>query len=589
MKKGILANFRIFLALGLVLFSFADSVAQVFEPERVTTWENAGNTTTIQAPSNQVSVLDFGADNTGSNSCNSAFSAALASLSGAAGTVYFPQGDYLFTSGISLPDSVFLKGESSGTTLKFDLGGTGNAIVINGSISSTQLSLSSDGVKGSYEIELSDASSLNVGDIIRLYQFDEDYMFSSWAYGALGQVVEIEAINGNTLALADPLNHHYPLSRTPYIKQLTPRRAVGIECLKIERIDASSGQTSNIYVNNAFNCVIRNVESENCNFAHLETNGSAHIQVEGCYFHHAFAYGGGGQGYGVNFQFASSFCKAQNNVFNHLRHSMLLQAGANGNVFGYNYSHDPFWEESTLPSNSAGDAVLHGNYTYLNLFEGNTIQNIVVDASHESNGPFNTFFRNRAELYGFFSDGNTPTDSMNVVGNEITNSGFPFGLFLVNGNGHYQFGNNVNETVTPSNTSNMTFNSLYLDENGLPDFLSSETLPMVGYPLAINQKLIPAETRFNNNEPVTCEEVITDVPVETVQEKLVKLFGNQLQIDATLLPALVNVYAIDGRLISSEKVNATRTQIPDLTSRSVYLIQVIGAENRIETFRTVSQ
>lgn len=589
MKRTILANVRVLFGLSFFLFFHTSSVAQVFGPERITAWDHAGNTTELEASGNPISIMDFGADNTGVNSCNSAFSAALASLNGEAGTIYFPQGEYFFTSGISLPDSIFLKGESDGTTLKFDLGGTGNAIIINGSISSTQLSFSSDGVKGSYEVELTDASSLNVGDVIRLYQFDEDYMFSSWAYGTLGQVVEIEAVNGNTLTLADPLNHHYPMSRNPYIKKLNPRRGVGIECLSIERLDASTGQTDNISINYAYNCVLRNIEGTMCNFAHVAINSSAHIQIEGCYFHHAFAYGGGGQGYGVACETTSSFCLTQNNVFNHLRHSILVQSGGNGNVFGYNYSHDPYWVDGTLPSNSAGDAVLHGNYTYMNLFEGNTIQNIVVDASHESNGPFNTFFRNRAELYGFFSDPNTPTDSMNVVGNEITNSGFLLGLYMVNGNGHYQYGNNVRGTVTPSNTSNMTFNSLYLDENDLPDFLSSETLPMVGYPLTMNQKLIPAETRFNNNEPVTCEEVITDVPLETEQEKLVNLFGNQLQIDATLLPALVNVYAIDGRLISSEKVNSTRAQIPDLSSRSVYLIQVIGVENHIETFRTVPQ
>lgn len=584
MTKGTLATATTFI------LSFITIVcnAQVFEPERITDWANAGNTSTIQAPSNQVSILDFGADNTGVNSCNSALSSAVADLNGEAGTIYFPQGEYFFSGAISLPDSVFVKGESSATTLRFDLGGSGNLIVINGSINSTQLTLSADALKGSYEIELDDASSLNVGDIIRLYQFDEDYMFSSWAYGSLGQVIEIEQINGNTLVLADPLNHHYPLSRNPYVRKLNPKRNIGIECLRIERDDATTGQTSNIYFANAFNCVVRNVESENCNFAHVEVNGSSHVQVEGSYFHHAFAYGGGGQGYGVVFQSASSFCKAENNAFNHLRHSMLLQSGANGNVFAYNYSYDPFWVDGFLPSNSAGDAVLHGNYVFMNLFEGNTIQNIVVDASHGNNGPFNTFFRNRAELYGFFSDSGTPTDSMNVVGNEITNSGFPYGLFAVNGAGHYSYGNNVSGTTNPANTSNLTVNSLYLDGN-LPSFLSTETLPMVGYPLAINQKLLPAETRFENNEPVSCEQIITEVAAQPENERQVRILGNEIQLSTSLLPAQMNIYSIDGKLIVSQQVNHTQKRIPNLGTRSVYLVQIIGAENEVETFRFVSE
>ena len=61
---------------------------------------------------------------------------------------------------------------------------------------------------------------------------------------------------------------------------------------------------------------------------------------------------------------------------------------------------DPFWTGTVLPSDAAGDLVLHGNYPYANLFEGNILQNLVVDDSHGLNGPYNTFFRNRADNYG---------------------------------------------------------------------------------------------------------------------------------------------------------------------------------------------
>jgi hypothetical protein len=576
--------------LAAFLFLPFFSYPQTFQPERVTTWENAGLTTELQSPTNQVLITDFGADNTGISNSNSAYTNAIASLNGEAGTIYFPQGEYLFTSALSVPDSVFLKGESPDTELKFDLGGTGNLIVMNGSVYPTQLSLAVNAVKGSFQVQLTDASSLLPGDVVRLYQFDEDYMFSTWAYGTLGQIVEITQVSGNTLTLANPLNHNYPLVRNPYLKKLAPRVAAGIECLKLKRLDSSVGQTSNIYIGNAFNCVIRNIESENCNFSHLEINSSSHIQVEGSYFHHAFAYGGGGQGYGVVNQVASSFCLIQNNIFNHLRHSMLIQSGANGNVFGYNYSYDPYWENGFLPNNSAGDAVLHGNYTYMNLFEGNTVQHMVIDASHGSNGSHNAFFRNRGELYGFFSDNGTPTDSMSVVGNVITNSGFPLGLFMLNGVGHYSYGNNHSGTVTPSGTSSLSTNTLYLNENDLPAFLSQETLPMVGYPLAMNQKLLPAESRFITEDYVECSSLITSSGfVQNNEGSKFVLRGNILEMDSSVLPATLDIYSINGALLQHQILTSTRETLSLPNGNGMLLIRAESLDGlERATFKHIS-
>ncbi len=558
---------------------FNSANAQVFELGRTTAWENAGLTQPLTAYSNQVSVIDFGADPLGLNSTNQAYNQAITSLDGHAGTIFFPVGEYFFDAALALPDSVFLKGESIETLLKFDLGGSGHLILISGSSSSTEFELATNATKGTNTLTLADASTFSVGNHIQLGMFDEDLMFSSWAYGTMGQVVEIIEIDGNTLTLADPLNHHYPLWRTPFVKLKTPRTGAGIECLSIERLDASTGQTSNIMIQNAFNCVVRNIQSENTNFAHLDIRSSSHIQVEGCYFHHAFAYGGGGQGYGVATQSTTSFCLIQNNVFEHLRHSMIIQSAANGNVFGYNYSSDPYWTEGGFfPANSAGDAVLHGNYTYLNLFEGNTIQNIVVDASHESNGPFNTFFRNRAELFGFFSDPNTPTDSMNIVGNEITaTGGFPYGMLSISGIGHYSYGNNQNGTCVPASTEQIGTNSLYLNSPSEYGFLGNNVLPMAGYPNQLNEKLLPAEERFDLNLPVSCTaEVVTSITESEEEIKLAELVDNVLQLAPSLLPATVAVYSADGRLISLDKINAQKSEMKLPADNGIYLIAVDG-------------
>lgn len=566
-----------FTSVLLVLFSWFNLSAQNFDPDRITAWQNAGLTTELYAPEHTLNIVDFGADNTGVNSCNSAFTQAITDLNGTAGTIYFPEGTYFFNAGISLPDSVFIKGASASTLLKFDLGGSGDLIRMSGSISNTILNLEFGAVKGTNVLQLTDVGDIEAGDIIRLSQYDEDLMYSSWAYGSLGQVVQVAEVNGGELVLADPLNHHYPFSRNPYIKKINPRVAAGIECLTIQRLDASTGQTDNIGLNYAFNCVVRNVESIDCNFGHLTIQNSAHILVEGCYFHHAHAYGGGGQGYGVVKQYSTSFCLTQNNSFEHLRHSMLLQAGANGNVYAYNYSLDPYWVSGFLPANSAGDAVLHGNYVFMNLFEGNIVQNIVVDASHGKNGPFNTFFRNRAELYGFFSDASTTTDSMNVVGNEITNTGFLLGMYSVNGTGHYTYGNNVNGTINPSNASVISENSLYLNGAYNPSFLSELDVPLIAYPNAFNQTVIPASERYDTGQPVECSSIVTSTARQNeASDEWLRFTQDGFLIDAAELPTQIKIHDLNGRLLEQLQAPATKVDLKDSYSPAVYLVNAVG-------------
>lgn len=118
---------------------------------------------------------------------------------------------------------------------------------------------------------------------------------------------------------------------------------------------------------------------------------SNNILVNNCYFTRGYGYGGGGRAYGTVLQFTSGNCLIFNNIFEHLRHSVLLQAGVNGNVISYNYSFDPYWEEALYPSDFGGDLVCHGNFVFANLFEGNICSKMSIDNSHGINGPYNTF------------------------------------------------------------------------------------------------------------------------------------------------------------------------------------------------------
>ena len=136
-----------------------------------------------------------------------------------------------------------------------------------------------------------------------------------------------------------------------------------------------------------------------CRF-HIIASHSAHLEISGCYIHDAKNIGDGGYGYGVALQRATCFSLVENNSFRRLRHAMLVQGGANSNVFSYNYSSEnigKFTYAGIEWDFEPPDLCLHGRYPFANLFEHNIVNDITADNSHKNgsinNGPFNTFMR----------------------------------------------------------------------------------------------------------------------------------------------------------------------------------------------------
>jgi hypothetical protein len=475
------------------------ATAQILPADRRTDWSLAGYQDTLPVYGQVVNIMGYGAVGDGIAVNDTAIRNAIAVLNGHSGTIYFPTGNFLFRQSIVMPDSVVLRGNGAdSTTLSFNLNGVGNLIVMSGSEGPKIASLQADAAKDSMSIIVDNDSAIHAGDYLRISQSDSALLFSSWAYGSVGQVVRVRSINNNTLYLYSPLRKNYTTADSSKVSIISARVGSGLECLTVNRLDRSVGQTTNIELTYAAKCWLKGIAGDMCNFAHVALSACTNVEITGCYFHDAFAYGGSGQGYGIAIQYTSGECLIENNVFNHLRHSMLIQAGANGNVCGYNSSTNPYWVDSSsgipLPTNSAGDMLMHGNYPFLNLFEGNAGQNIVIDNSHGSNGPYNTYFRNRASLYGIFMNSTPASDSQNIIGNEVTNNGFLMGLYSLSGNGQFAFGNNIKGTIQPAGTNNLTDTSYYKKTRPL-FFITSDVWPGIGPPNALGQGTIPAQRR----------------------------------------------------------------------------------------------
>lgn len=495
--------------------------------------------------------------------------------------IYFSEGEYLFDEAINLNNDVIIKGEGAEyTKLIFDLKEGRHSINISGSAGNLN-TLKNNAEKGKNYVEVFTPNNFEVGFWGKLYSYDADLVTSEWAEETVGQILQVAEIKEDRIYFDNKLRLDINLSREPKILQIIPKKNCGIECLSILRLDNTSPtQSSNIYFNYAVNCWVKNIESENCTFSHIEARNSSNLQISGSYFHKGFEYGGGGRAYGAMLHFTTGDCLIENNIFEKLRHSMIVQAGANGNVFAYNYSLDAFWE-SNLPEDSAGDLVLHGNYVFANLFEGNIAQNIVIDNSHGPNGRLNTFFRNRAEKWGiFFSAANSP--GQNLIANEIPNSSLPYSLvnYTIQGIDHFIYGNLVRGNIQPNNTDKLELKSLFYKNQ--PDFLDGQQFGGIGIPNEDSNNTIPAYDRYYEGE-FTANCVIQN-NIEDSKTNNLHLFPNpvteSLNISSKEIIDKIVIYDLNLREIKQFQLSTNQGKL-DLSQfkSGIYIIELFGTQS----------
>ena len=359
--------------------------------------------------------------------------------------------------------------------------------------------------KGSNQIVVSSGSSFTVGQGGEIQQDDIIPASASWGEYSVGQMVKIVAINGNTLTIDPPLHIGYSLGKHPQIRPIRYVEQVGIEDLHIERLSTGSEGGSNISLTRAADCWVRRVESEWTEKYHIAVSESVHLEIRDSYIHHAYYRGDGGQGYGVSLARHATSVLVENNIFNELRHAMIIQLGTSGCVFGYNYARknysDDGWDKSSI--------AVHGHYPFMNLFESNIVGWAVMDSVWGANGPDNTLFRNRVggtdkhQEFGpyrgiWISGFHGP---QYIVGNEIQGQD---GVYFYSPTGDPDdvvvHGNNVLGTMTwdPTIPDHTLPASYYLASK--PDFYGAMEWPSIGGDKVIGEGKIPALVRWEEGD-----------------------------------------------------------------------------------------
>jgi len=289
------------------------------------------------------------------------------------------------------------------TVLKFSAD-TGIRVSAGGSLGPS-VKLTANAGRNTKQITVLKVSGFNKGDYVMLKQNDDSHLFRSdlsrnkdetWVKGNAAQMNRIVDISGNVLTLEGGVNIDYKTSLTAQVAKVHNMiSGVGIENMTLEKTSGSTAadNSANIYFHYAANSWVRGVHSIKATRAHFYMYRSYKNEVRGSFLDGARNNGAGGNGYGVRLEQSTTDTLVENNIAKLMRHSYIAQIGANGNVFGYNYSADPFGEGF---GEIYTDLSAHGGFAHSNLFEGNQAQMAKVDNIHASNA-LNLFLRNRLE------------------------------------------------------------------------------------------------------------------------------------------------------------------------------------------------
>ena len=385
-------------------------------------WARAGLGAPATNYATVVNVRDYGAKGDGATDDAAAISSAV-SKAPAGSVVYLPAGTYRLLSTLSLKSDMILRGDGPAlTSLIFEGSGTANrciAIIRWDSEQPADTVAVTDGMAlGSTRVTVASVSGFQPGDIIEIDE-DNDPAWGwteAWQLRLPGQMNRVLAVDvpGKVLTLDRHLRHAFTTARNPRVHRLVTRSNIGIENLFIRRKDAVVGYT--VEMKYAVRCWIKNVESYMTYKSHVWMERGFECEVRQSYFHDAFSFGGGGEGYGVGCGKRTSDCLVEDNIFQHLRHAMIVGIGASGNVYGYNYSTDRALDP--VSGTPQADISVHGNYVFMNLFEGNVLEDADVPDWYWPAGPGNTLFRNRISNSGTAIDAGS--DNQNFLGNVLT-------------------------------------------------------------------------------------------------------------------------------------------------------------------------
>jgi hypothetical protein len=322
--------------------------------------------------------------------------------------VGLPSGIFLITNMICLPSGTVLRGAGSSTLLlwRAPVVTAKSCIRIGAAVGSdVTWDLAVDGAQGATNLTLYSASGLYPGNVVAVEQTNDPALIKNFSNDGvsspaqdlwtstncnMAQLVEIVGVAGSTVTVWPPLNYTWTTTLGARLHRKGTGKLTswcGAEDLKIQQTTNTGTQNLSVYF--AKYCWFKNIESANCYKYHCQLQYAFRCEVRDCYLHDAQGSTSTGN-YGISLAFASAFNLIENNIVNNCIAAFILAEMAQGNVYGYNYSHNIQYS----PTNwLQADLSSHDAHPMMNLYEGNVAHMLIADLSHGSSS-HNTVFRN---------------------------------------------------------------------------------------------------------------------------------------------------------------------------------------------------
>lgn len=237
-----------------------------------------------------------------------------------------------------------------------------------------------------------------------------------WLIGgtSAGQLVRVQSVNGNVASLELPLTRDF--SGFSIAPQKDPITRSGLERVKLE---PKHTVRDLIVMRSAFDVWANDVETDGSGGqvrAAVYLRQAYRVAVYNGNFVTARELGDGGQGYGINIANNSSNVLIEGNRLERLRHSILLHAGASGNVVRNNQSYEP--RHPNFVEGGPADISFHG-YASGNLIMGNSVERIQLNDAGQP-GPNNAVVGNTLRVGPLTLDNGI--SNLTLLGNDMQGS-----------------------------------------------------------------------------------------------------------------------------------------------------------------------